>query len=830
MKCPQCNSDIGDDSKFCKECGTNISSADQAQPSFTKTLETPLQGLSKGYLLAGRYSVIEELGRGGMGVVYKAEDSKLKRTVAIKLLPPEYTGDEEAKERFIREAQSAAVLDHSNICTIYEVDESEDKTFISMAFLDGQNLRDRIKAGLFALNEGLDLAIQIAEGLTAAHNSGIIHRDIKSANIMVTKLGQAKIMDFGLAKFAGASLITREGVTMGTVAYMSPEQAQGKSVDHRSDIWSLGVVLYEMFTGELPFGGDHEQAVIHSILRREPKSLSKTQPGIPSGLERIIHQALAKRPADRYQNMEDLRADLEAVAEGLRPLKARQMRSRVLGIRKSYLTMGIGLLLILFGLNVGGVRDRLLGRAVSPARAIKLAVLPFANLSGDPEQEYLSDGFTQEMIVQLERLHPKGLSVIARTSVMRYKKSDTPIDQIGRELGVSYVLEGSARREENRVRITAELIHVGDQTQLWAETYDREMVGILALQSEVAKQVATALALKLLPAEQALLAKVKRVDPAAYEAYLKGSNHVWKLTAKDINTAQQYFELALEKDPSYAPAYVGVALVWIARRQMGITAPYEAGLMAKEAALQAIELDENSVEALFVLTVLKTWVDWDWAGAKPGWKRLLELNPNDALVQAYYSHFLANTGHVEEAMPHIELALELDPFSSLLHSLYAAILNYHGRYDEAITSAQTALAIQPDMPIGGSHLELALAALGKHDEHLARQRQRYGSDPELLAALEQGLTEAGYKGAQRRIAHVLASRYDGPGSVNPRTVAQIFFYAGENDLAIEWFEKAYEQREPNLPYLGRPYWEPLRSDPRFQDLLRRIGIPVGKSK
>ena len=311
MKCPKCNSDIVDDSKFCKECGTNITSAGVAQPPFTKTLETPSKGIIPGTTFASRYKVIEELGRGGMGVVYKAEDAKLKRTVAIKLLPPELTGDKEARERFVREAQSAALLDHPNVCTIYEVDESEDQTFISMAYVDGQNLRDKVKPGPLEIKEGLDLGIQAAEGLAAAHNKGIVHRDIKSSNIMVTKQGQVKIMDFGLAKFTGASLITREGVTMGTVAYMSPEQAQGKVVDRCSDIWSLGVVLYEMFGGRLPFQGETEASFLYSVVHEDPAPLKEINPDIPIEIQNVITRALKKKPDARYQSADEMASDLK---------------------------------------------------------------------------------------------------------------------------------------------------------------------------------------------------------------------------------------------------------------------------------------------------------------------------------------------------------------------------------------------------------------------------------------------------------------------------------------------------------------------------------------
>jgi len=465
-----------------------------------------------------------------------------------------------------------------------------------------------------------------------------------------------------------------------------------------------------------------------------------------------------------------------------------------------------------------------------------MAVLPFVNLSGDPEQEYLSDGFTQEMITQLGRLHPEGLSVIARTSVMRYKNGDTPIDQIGSELGVDYVLEGSTQREEDRIRINAELIHVRDQTQLWADTYERELSGILTLQSEVAERVARALALELLPAEQARLTSARSVDPEAYDAYLKGSYHWTKLTPADIDTAERYFELALEKDPSYAPAYEGLARVWAARQQMGITPPHEAGPKAKEAALQAIALDDGSAGAHRAVATVKTWTDWDWAGAEPEWRRALELDPNAAGAHAFYAHFLAIMGRTGEAVTHGERALELDPFNALYHGLYAMVLYFDRRFDDALAASRTALAMQPGLPPARGTLQMALLSKGMRDEQLDHQRERIARDPERVAAFERGLAEGGYEGAQRAIADLLAARYEKAGGVPnaevlriymPFSIARRYVDAGDSDRAVDWLEEAYEVRDPNLPYLREPfYYDALRSNPRYQDLLRRMNLPT----
>jgi serine/threonine protein kinase/Tfp pilus assembly protein PilF len=789
IKCHKCHHENPDDTIYCGKCTTPLKSTGEI--SVTKTLITPKESLQKGSTIAGRYTIIEELGKGGMGVVYKAEDTKLKRTVALKFLPPELTHIPEFHERFTREAQAAAALSHPNICVVHEIGEGEDRPFIAMEYVEGETLRDRIRKKDMTTEEALAISIQVASGLGEAHSKGIVHRDVKSTNIMVTPKGRVKVMDFGLAKLRSGLSLTRSRTTLGTIAYMSPEQAKGEQVDGRTDIWSLGIVLYEMLTGELPFKGDHDQAVIHAILHREPASLKKAKPDAPSGLEEVIFQALAKKPSARYPTMEELAEDLEAVAEGLKPLKAR------------------------------------------PARAIKLAVLPFANLSGDPDQEYLSDGLTQEMITELGRLHPESLSVIARTSVMRYKKGDTPVDQIGQELGVNYVLEGSTLREANLIRINSVLIQVADQTQLWADSYKREFSGILALQSEVAESVAKALSLKLLPSEKDMLARAHPIDPEAHEAYLRGINKLMNVTPEDIDTAEKYFDQALEKDPSFASAYAGRAQVWVIRNQMGMASPEEAAPKAKAAALRALELDANSADAHHVLASVKTYIDWDWEGAGESWERTLELNPNIAGAQVLYAHFLAITGHVEEARVHSEKAAVLDPFDPLIQCWHAQILLVQRRYDEAMAVAREAQRIHPDHPIVGFTLWVIMHEKKEMEEAFeaikAVMVANY-QDPRVEAALEEGYAHGGYAEAMKRGAESLIARLPEAFSL-PNDIGNFYMAAGEKDKAIEWLEKGFEVHDPVSPYLSCfPIYDDIRSDPRIQEVLRKMNLPVDEKE
>jgi len=790
ITCPKCQHENPEGTLYCGICVEPLKPAERVD--VTKTLITPKVSLEKGSTVSGRYTIIEELGRGGMGIVYRAEDLKLKRSVALKFLPPHFMDAPELKERFLIEAQAAAALSHPNICTIYEVGESEDRPYIAMEYVEGETLRDRVRKGPLEPGEAVGLVDQVAAGLGEAHGKGIIHRDVKSANIMVTAKGRAKVMDFGLAKLRGGSSLTKSQTTIGTVAYMSPEQARGEELDQRTDIWSLGVVFYELLSGKIPFQGDHDQTLIYSILQKEPESLVKIRPSVAPELEHIVFQALTKKAADRYRTMEELREDLAAIAEGLKPLKAK----------------------------------------ARPA-AIKIAVLPFANLTGDPEQEYLSDGLTQEMITLLGRLHPGSLGVIARTSVMRYKSTNTPIDQIGRELGVEYVLEGSARREGSRVRVSADLIQVRDQTQLWGDAFEREMAGILALQNDVAKEVAKALALKLLPSEQAALAKARPVNPDAHEAYLRG-NHYWmRSTPSDIDIAEKYFDLALEKDPSYAAAYVGRAWVWFIRNQMGLAAHEEAGPKAKAAALRAIELDDRLAGAYEVLAMARWLVDWDWNDALEAFRRAIELNPNVATAQAMYAHLLLILGYGEEARAHSRRSTELDPFNPLVHGWYAAVLYMQRRYDEAIASAREALRFQEDHPIAAAVLSYSHDRKGMVKEAFetskAYVRLMY-NDPRVDAALEEGYARGGYTEAMKRGAEALIARLPETFCL-PSDTASFYALAGEKDKAIEWLGKGLDPHDPFMPYIGvTPYFDDLHPDPRFQELLRKMRLPMGDKK
>ena len=759
VKCPKCQKDNPDDSKFCKECATPLPISEEIYSSHTKTLQTPVKNLINGATFAGRYQLIEELGRGGMGVVYKAHDTKLKRTVALKFLTSELIHILEVKERFMREAQTAAALDHPNICTVYEFDEAEEKTFISMAYIKGQSLKKKIESGPLELEETLRIATQVAEGLQEAHKKGVVHRDIKSANIMMDERDQAKIMDFGLARMTGSTLLTKEGMTMGTIAYMSPEQAHGEEVDHRTDIWSFGVVLYEMFVGQLPFKGEHDQGVVYSILNEQPKPITDLRSDIPISIEQVVAKALEKSPDERYQQIDDLLDDLKSISAGIVPdeIKVRLRKSKLRRRKRAILYAGAaGLLIIMTVLAL----SLFTGRAEEAIESI--AVLPLENFTGDAGQEYFVDGATDELIGQLAKIG--AWRVISRRSVMQYKGAEKPLQEIARELNVDAVVEGSVYQVGESVRIRVQLIDVfPEERNLWTETYDRAMTDVLVMYSEMAQAIADKTQVNLTAEEMTRITSASQVNPEVYDAYLKGQFHWNKLTPQELEIALQYFELALKIDPNNALAHVGVSLVWTGRYQMGLAQRNETVPLAKAAAEKAVELDKTLAEAHYALSLVRAWGEWDWESAETAFQQAFKLNPNYPDAHAYYSHFLAHMGRTDEALPYMERALELDPLNPLFHALYGVVLVYNRRFDEALDAASTAKDMWPGIPIAGSVQQDVFIAKGMRDEQLAHQRQRIAPDPERVAAFERGLEEGGYEGAQRGIADVLAARYEKSG-------------------------------------------------------------------
>ncbi|MCK4403561.1 MAG: protein kinase [candidate division Zixibacteria bacterium] len=735
------------------------------------------------------YKVLEKLGEGGMGVVYKAEDTKLKRTIALKFLTPQVLGAEEEKARFVNEAQAAAALDHPNICTVYEIDEAEGHTFMSMAYLEGQSLKDKVKSGRLKLEEALDIVVQVAEGLREAHEKGIVHRDIKSANVMVTEKGQAKIMDFGLAKLAGGTQLTKTGTTMGTVAYMSPEQAKGEEVDHRTDIWSLGVVLYEMVTGQLPFQGEHEQAVIYSILNEEPEPVTGLRTGLSRELERTVNRALAKSPGERYQNAGDILVDLRKLRKELESETSKQKTSKI-----------------------------------KPQPSI--AVLPFTNLSADKEQEYFCDGMAEEIINALT--HVESLRVVARTSAFAFKDRHEDIRGIGKKLNVETLLEGSVRKAGNRLRISAQLINVADGYHLWSDAYNRELEDVFAIQEEISMAIVDKLKVKLLGREKAKLVKRHTENLEAHSLYLKGRYFWNKRTEEDLKKSIEYFKQAIEKDPDYALAYAGMADSYNDLPSYSSFPPAETYPKAKEAAIKALEIDDTLAEAHSSLGVIRTESEWDWDGAEREFARALELNPASATTHHGYAYLLMLVARFDEAITEMKRAHELDPLSLAINRNLGQVFYFACQYDQAIEQLQKTIEMDPSFSYAHFLLGLAYGQKSMYKEALAElQKEKSlsgGWNPFAEAWFAIVYVAMGIRGKAQEVLDDLMERSK-QEYVPSYMLALSYFALEKNDQGFLWLDKAYVKRDVWLRYLKiEPGFDSVRSDPRFTALLKKMGL------
>ncbi len=733
------------------------------------------------------YKILEKIAEGGMGIIYKAEDTRLQRVVALKFPSAQVLRDETQKARFMQEARAAAVLDHPNICTLFEIDESEGKTFISMAYVAGQNLYEKIKSGPLDLHEAIDISIQIAQGLYEAHQRGIVHRDIKSANIMVTSTGQVKIMDFGLAKLAGETTLTRltrQGAIIGTVDYMSPEQARGEPVDHRVDIWSLGVVIYEMLTGELPFKGCNEQAVIHSVLYEEPKYLSTLRSDIPAALEQTGLKMIQKSPEGRHENMGALIAELESI------------------------------------------KCHSVAAPTSYEKSPSIAVLPFVNMSADKEQEYFCDGMAEELINALT--HIKDLHVIARTSAFSYKGKDVKVCDIGKELNVETVLEGSVRKAGDRLRITAQLVDTTNGHYLWSERYDRDMGDVFAIQDEITSAIVGKLKPKLLGEEKARLAKGQDVDIEAYQLYLKGRFFWNKRGEANLNKAIGFFEQALERHADYAPAYAGLAMSHAALPVYSPLLSKEAFSKAMEMASRALQIDETIPEGHASLGFIKTWYDWDWAGAEREFELAIEFNPGCAVAHHWYGFTFLFRSQFDEAIKQIEQALELDPISVAINRELGMFCYYAGQHDRGLEASLKTIEMDPHMSY--AHWSLGGAYLGKamYEEALGeflKERDVVGGahswgDPFIgFTYLKLGKPKEAEEVLDRLLEHS-QQEY-----IPPAILACMYIVLGRDDEGFAFLEKAYKEHDQALCWLKvHPLLDRVRSDPRYIALLRKMNL------
>ena len=733
----------------------------------------------------GPYRIVSHLGQGGMGVVYQAHDPRLDRHVAIKLLPPDLTRDEIAKQRFLQEAKAASALDHPNICTIFEINETGDgQLYLVMAHYEGETLKERISKGPLELNAAIDIAAQVGEGLAEAHGAGIVHRDIKPANLLVTKTGVVKILDFGLAKLAGTEGVTQTGTTVGTVAYMSPEQAKGQEVDHRTDIWSLGVVLYEMLAGVPPFAGENLLSLSNAIMDGEPSSLT----GASSSAHSVVTKALNKDKAKRYLSVTDLLTELGALQSG---------------------------------------SDAATIATPTKADVPSIAVLPFANMSADPEQEYFCEGLAEELIDALARL--EGLRVAARTSAFQFRGRGHDLSEVGAKLKVKTILEGSVRKAGSRLRINAQLINVDDGYHLWSERYDRDMEDVFAVQDEIAHSVVEKLRVKLLGASDEPLVKRPTDNLEAYNLYRQGRYHFLKLAGPAQEKALDYYAQVLALEPAFARAHAGIAHVQLARSGMSLAAPHTVMPMAKDAALKALASDETEAYAHAALGMVLHFYEWDWAGAEREYHRALELNPGDAEVRAIYAMLLAQLGRADESVSEARSAVERDPLSLHNRQLLAQTFIAARRFEEAIAEAQAGIEMDSSYHILYWALTLGFAGLDRRDEAVKTSRQ------EVIAAPGEPIPQAqlgsalGLVGERQEALAILEDleRRRSESYVGGTLLAWVYLGLGDHDQAFSWLHRAVEERDGQMAWLNVfALYDPLRSDPRFQALLQRMNFPT----
>lgn len=764
------------------------------------------------------YRILEKLGEGGMGVVYKARDTKLDRDVALKFLPANLTADPESRERFVHEAKAASALSHPNICGIHAIEEYEQQHFIDMEFLDGKTLSVLLKERELSLKEIVDIALQIAEGLIAAHKKGIVHRDIKPDNIMVTDEHLVKIMDFGLAKLKGSSELTKTRSTLGTLSYMSPEQAQGVDVDHRSDIFSFGVILFEMVTGRRPFKGEHEAAIIYSLVNETPEPLARYRARIPDELQRVVNKALAKDRDNRYQHVDEMATDLRRVLE--------EVSGRIISTTKKskmpWVVATCVMLLAIFAIYIFYPKSP----PVS-GKSKSIAVLPFTNMSDSKEDEYFSDGLTEDIITQLSKI--RGIEkVIARTSVMRYKESDKSVREIAKELDVATVLEGSVRRVGNQIRIVAQLIDAESEGHLWAETYDKELTQIFAIQSDVAQRIAAALKTKLSPSEKEKIEKKQTENTEAYQLCLKGRFYWNKRNKEGFEKAIYYFNQAIGKDPAYALAYAGLADVYAVMGSYFLITPKESVEKARAAAQKSLAIDEYIAEPHAALAAQYESYDWDWSNAEREYRRAIDLNPNYATAHQWYGEFLSNMGRLDEGVSEIRKAQELDPLSPIVYvSLGGWPLFALHRYDEGIQQLKKALEIDANFSRAYFVLGQAYLLTGKHDDAILEIKKAIefsDSSLEYIAWLGFAYGNIGQKNEAEKILGSLL-QLEKRQYVSPYLIGEIYIGMGEKDSAFIWLNRAVEAHDNAMEFLKiDPTVNSIRGDGRFAELMKKVGL------
>jgi len=801
----------------------------------TETLEMPKEKLTTGSTFADRYQIIEEIGRGGMGKVYKAHDVEIKEKIALKLLKSEISSDSKAIERFRDEIRLARKIVHQNVGRMYDLGKAEGSYFITMEYVEGQDLKGMIRqSGHLTIGKAISIAKQVCDGLAEAHKLGVVHRDLKPSNIMIDKDGNARIMDFGIARTKTGKGITDSGVIIGTPDYMSPEQAEAKEVDQRSDLYSLGVILYEMVTGRVPFEGDTALSIAMKHKGEIPKDPKEYNAQIPEDLSNLILKCLEKDKDNRYQSAGEVRAELENIEKGIPTTDRAIPKRKAITSKETTVTFGLRKLLVpalvFVGIVIVGIIiwQLLLKKEVVPPPSVpikpSIAVLPFEDLSPQKDQEYLCDGFSESLINALSKI--KELRIPGRTSSFLFKAKERDMQEIGERLNVNTVLEGSVQKAEDKLRITVKLINVSDESLLWSEQYSRELDDVFTIQDDITSAIVKELKLSLMGEEGKYLAKRYTKNQEAYNLYLKGRYFHNDRTEEGFRKAIEYFNQAIELDPAYALAYVGLADSYILLGEWEISPPKEVYPKAKTAVLKALEIDELLSEAHCALAMIKRDYDWDWDGAEKEFKRAIELNPNYPTAHQWYAEYLSCMARHEEAIEEIGIAQELDPLSLIITST-AGILHYDAReYDKGIEQCKKVLDLDSAYSPAHNYLALNYIQKGIYEEAIVELNKALGlgGGANLKAYLACAYALAGERAEAQKIFDDL-KRMSHQEFVSPFYYAIYYFVIGENDQGFKHLDKAFEKRHYSMLFIKNdPWFDGIRSDPRFKALLKKMKL------
>ncbi len=829
MKCPNCQTENPPDSRFCNTCAARLPSSEEISSTPTRTIDKSYKEFSRGTIFADRYEFVEELGRGGMGTVYKVYDKKVQEEIALKLLNPDIGSDEKTIERFRNELRLARKIVHKNVCQMYDLNEADEKYFITMEFVSGENLKRFIKmAGHLSSGKSISIAKQICEGLTEAHRLGVIHRDLKPQNVMVDREGNARIMDFGVARLLKAEGLTGPKGVVGTPEYMSPEQVDGKKADERADIYALGVILYEMVTGRPAFKGSTPLSTALKHKTEPPPDPREIDPKIPEELSEVILRCMEKDRDQRYQDTKQLLSELTHVEEEIStaemeiPGKKGVLRKPSRKPNKKSLLYAISTL-VAIALIVAGIL------LLFPSGGVidSIAVLPFEIAGADPNTEYLSDGITESIIGKLTQI-PSLKKVIARSSVFRYKGTEYDPQDAGRELGVDAVLVSQMSRRRDELSISVELMRVRDRGRIWGKQYTSQISEIFDVQEEITNSIVDNLRLRLTAEERARIRVRYTENPAAFTAFSRGQYFWNKRTLADLERAIPYFEEAIRIDPDYAKAYAGLANTYLLLPEYGNYRPKDAYPRVRELANKAIELDEMLAEAHTTLAQIKRRFEYNWAASEREYLLAIEFDPNFATAHHWYGYDLMCMGRFDEAIREIRRAQELDPRSLVINRNVGQVLYRAGRYEEAMEALEKTLEMEPNFSnahlyIGNIHLEN-----GRYEEalqeFLIEKENAKGWGMRTSAWIGVAYAKLGREEKTREVLDELLEKSQ-EMYISPTSLAMLYFVLEEDEMGFQMLEKAYEEYDTWLRLVKvDPVFARVRPDSRFQEVLRKIGL------